>query len=162
MEHQTLDRRFLWPSDPVYYIVNWLILQGGNGKRKGVPRRRVGPRGKGGPRGRDGPRPHSSHKTPPLRKAIIENSPHRTPPPKKCSESRANWEECIENQLIPKETPFKTHHTRHIAERQGSERGNDYQGTEIDPPTRVPRRHNVKRGPSHSQSKSLYISRLVR
>ena len=148
--------------------------QGMNGRRrgahrgKGAHRRRVAPRGRGGPGGRGGPkgraapRPHSSHKTHPLRKPIIENSPHRPPPPDSCYESRASWEECIENQLIPKRTPFKTHHTRHIAERQGPERDNDYQGTEIDPPNRPPRRHNVKRGPSHSQSKSLYISRLVR
>ena len=136
--------------------------QGNNGKTRGSPRRRGGLGGKGGPRGRGGPRPHSSHNTPPLRKAIIENSPHRPPPPKSCYESKDSWKECIENQLIPKGTPFKTHHTRHIAERQGSERGNDYQGTEIDPPTRAPRSHNVGRGPSHSQSKSLYINRLVR
>ena len=124
--------------------------QGNNGKTRGAPRRRGVPRGKGGPRGRGGPRPYSSHKTPPLRKIIIENSPHRPPPPESCYESKARWKECIENQLIPKGTAFKTHHSRHNGERQVAERGNDYEGTEIDPPLR---RQHVERGPSHSQAK---------
>ena len=134
--------------------------QGSNGKRRGVPRSRgvFGPRRKGGPRGRNGPKPHSSHRTPATRKINVQDSPHRPPPPQKCYDSLASWKECIENQQIPEGTKFNTHHTRLNAERQVAEKGSDYQ---IDP-TRAPRRHNVGRDPSHSQTKSLYISRLVK
>ena len=123
--------------------------QGSNGKRRGVPRSRgvFGPRGKGGPRG--SAKPHSSHRTTPTRKIKVQDSPHRPPPPQKCYESRASWQECIDNEQIPEGTKFQTHHSR-------------LSDSQIDRPTRAPRRHNVGRDPSHSQTKSLYISRLVK
>ena len=164
--HNRRDRRFMMSNPP----------QGNNGKIRGHPRGRGASRGKGGqrrrispPRGRRGPKaPHSRQKNHPRRKNHAERGPSRAksvqgpPPPEKCYESKASWEECIEKHLIPKGSRLP-HPSRINAERQDEERGsNDYQGPEIDTPTRTPRRHKVERGPLPSQSKSLYISRALR
>ena len=153
--------------------------QGGSGQRRGAHSRRRCPGGRGCPNVRAAPKgrpahraPHSVHKAPPQRKPIAESgpsplaprSPHRSPQLKKCYASKVKWEECIEMGMIPKGTIFKTHHEKFNAEGHVEQRGNDYEGTEIDPPIHraPPRRQNVKRGPSYGQSKSLYISRALR
>ena len=144
--------------------------QGINGRRgahrrRGAPRGRGGPVGRGGPGGRGGPKgraaasaPHSAQKNTATRENNVERDPSPLAPRsspmdprlKKCYRSQVYWDKCKEKGLIPKRVRFGTHYSRL----------NDYEaGT--DPPTRAPRRHKVEGGPSHSQAKSLYISRLV-
>ena len=137
--------------------------QGINGRRRVAHRKRGAPRGRGGPggrgapggrgvpRGRDGPRgrvaasaPHSPQKNTATRENHVERNPSPLAPRsshrpmsrqlKKCYASQVEWDKCIEKGLISKGVRFGTHYSRL----------NDYQA-----------------GPSHSQSKSLYISRLV-
>ena len=112
---------------------------------RGAPRGRDGPGGRGGPKGRAAPRaPHSPQKNTATRENHVERNPsplaprssHRPMPRqfKKCYASQVEWDKCIEEGMISKGVRFGTHYSRL----------NDYQA-----------------GPSHSQSKSLYISRLV-
>ena len=141
--------------------------QGINGRRgahrrRGAPRGRGAPgascgpggrfcRGSGAPGGRGRPKgkaaaraPHAPQKNTATRKNNVKRDPsppaprssHRPMPRhfKKCYASQVEWDKCIEDGMISKGVRFGTHYSRL----------NDYQA-----------------GPSHSQSKSLYISRLV-
>ena len=125
--------------------------QGINGRRRvahrkrGAPRGRDGPGGRGGPKGRTAARaPHSPQKNTATRENHVERNPSPLAPRsshrpmsrqlKKCYASQVEWDKCIEKGLISKGVRFGTHYSRL----------NDYQA-----------------GPSHSQSKSLYISCLV-